>query len=116
MGVQGDLDINWPLAGGGVNASGLTIKFENLSIDTAEFVKRTFRKHRKRSVSHTSDPDGDVAVFERIPGLSDFSAVLGGDDVTILRLMEKAGFSPQIRDLLEKFRALRRRFRPRGQR
>ena len=107
MGVQGDLDINWPLAGGGVNASALTIKFENLSIETAEFLGKDIQDAAKaiRDVTH---PIRTVTspLFEPIPGLSDLSAVLGGDDVTILRLMERAGFSPQVRDLLEKLRAL----------
>ena len=108
MGVEGDLDIKWTLGASGVSASGLVIKVDDILIHTEEFVGKDLKEaaSRIRDVTHPIRTAVSPLV-EPLPGLSDISAVLGGDDVTMLRLMETANSAdPSLRDRITKLQLL----------
>ncbi|MEY2477885.1 MAG: hypothetical protein QOG87_3200 [Actinomycetota bacterium] len=103
-GVSGDLKINWPLTGGDISPDGLTITLENMKINTARLVGEQLSEVTSALREITSPLRKATSPFmEPIPGLSDASAALGGDPVSILRIAETtAGFNPDIRKALEK--------------
>jgi Ca2+-binding RTX toxin-like protein len=102
MGVQGDLHISWALGGPGVPSGGLTIAVENVEIETSKFVGEDLAE-AARDLRQLTHPIRTVTspLLEPIPGLSDLSSVLGGDPVTMLRIMEKVqNWPPDIRTML----------------
>ena len=93
-GVEGDLHILWKLptsVGTAVDASALTITMEHVSIDTEKFVGDGIQQ-AAAGISEVTHPLRTALspLLEPIPGLSDLSSALGGDDVTMLRFMEEA--------------------------
>jgi Ca2+-binding RTX toxin-like protein len=90
-GVVGDLHILWELGAvtdTGVDPTKLSIKLENVEIETNEFVGEDIQDAAKglRDVVH---PIRQVTspMLEPIPGLSDLSSAVGNGDVTMLRIM-----------------------------
>lgn len=92
MGIEGDLVIDWPLAGPGVDPGELTITVEDIVMDTSQFIGEDLQA-AAASLRDITRPlrTATSPMMEPIPGMSDFSAILpGGGDVTMLRLMELA--------------------------
>jgi Ca2+-binding RTX toxin-like protein len=108
MGVQGDLKIDWNLGGAGVSDAGLRIAVDNVKIDTKKFVGEGVQSAAAdlREVTHPIRT-ATSPLMEPIPGLSDLSAALNGEPVTMLRLMEEAeSFPSDVRKMLTKLAAV----------
>ena len=105
MGVSGNLNITWPLTDSGVNAGGLRIAVDNITIETDGFLGGI--QDAAAAIREVSHPIRTVTspMIEPIPGLSDISSAIGGGDVTMLKLMEAhPDFPPEVREALEKLR------------
>jgi len=93
-GIEADLHILWKLptsVGTTVDGTDLTITMEHVSIDTQKFVGHGIQQ-AAAGVSEITHPLRTALspLTEPIPGLSDLSSALGGDEVTMLRIMEEA--------------------------
>jgi len=90
-GVTGNLSVNWNLGTSGLDAKGLEISVDDVKIKTSEFVGQGIQDAAAgiRDVVHPIRK-ATSPMLEPIPGLSDLSSLVGGGDVTMLRLMNLA--------------------------
>ncbi len=112
MGVRGELIIDWPLTGSGVNPGELDITVDQVFLDTSKFVGEGMQEAAS-SLRDITRPlrTATSPMMEPIPGMSDFSAVLGAGDVTMLKIMEYAKGVPdadktKFREALERLEML----------
>lgn len=97
-GLSADLDINWPLAGQGVDPSGLKVELADLTLDTSRLIGDDLSDATEAVRSITRPIRKATApVLEPLPGLSDLSNFLGQGDTSVLSLAEFFGFNKDFR-------------------
>lgn len=97
--IEADLNVLWNLGGAtdaGVDPAGLEVAVENVKLWTGDFMGDGLQKvaQKIRDVVHPIR-QATSPMLEPIPGLSDFSDLVAGEEVTMLRLMGLArGIDP----------------------